>query len=106
MERPLAAASWPAFMHRAAAVFIIKYTVMIDDFHLNYAAGYPPVFILNICTAHCKFIDHPLLVLLIQRNRRFTLAAVPAAAADEYIGKESFLFCFFGLLAHFDLDKQ
>ncbi len=102
MERPLAAAPGAAFMDRTAGVPIIKNTVVVNDLHLHHVAGYPPVFFPDLFTTQAQLVDHPLLILLVQGNGSFALAAVTAAATDKYIGKKRSFFRCCILFIHFD----
>lgn len=79
MKGPLPASPRSPPVNAAAALFVIKYTVTVNDFHLHYPIGDPPVSITHLFPAEAEFLNHSLLVILIKRDRGFSLAAVPAA---------------------------
>lgn len=85
VKRPLAATPGPSLMHRAPHILVVKNAVMIHDLHLHHRTGNPPVFFLNLLLTQAQFGDHPLLIVLVQRDRCFALTAIATAGAVEDI---------------------
>lgn len=93
MERPLPAPPRPTQVYGTTGVLCVKNTVVIHDLHLHHLAGYPPVFFFDFLPGQAQFSDHPFLIILIQRDRGFALAARAATSAGEDIRERGR--CFF-----------
>lgn len=83
MQGPLGAA--PRFAGVDGAAVVKEYTVPILGLHLYRVAGLAPICPGDLLTFHAKVPDHSFLVIYIQRNRGFPMAAVTALLADEYV---------------------
>jgi hypothetical protein len=80
-------------VYGAAGFLCVKNTVVIHDVHLDHIAGYPPVFFFDFLPGQTQFRDHSFLIVLIQRDRGFALAAGAAAGAGEDVRERGR--CFF-----------
>jgi hypothetical protein len=87
MQGPLAATPRTAFMDGAAILRVVKNAVMINYFHLHHRAGHAPVLFLHLLPGQTERTNHPLLIVLIQRDRGFPLTAKTAADAGKNIGQ-------------------
>lgn len=87
MQRPLTAAPGPSLVYGAADILLIKDAVVIHDFHLHRIAAYAPVFFLHLLSGQAQLGNHPFLIIFVQRNRGFALAAEAATGAVKNIRK-------------------
>lgn len=87
MQGPLAATPRTARMDGAAALRAVKNAVMINYFHLHHVAGHAPVLLLHLLTGQSERTNHPLLIILIKRDRGFPLTAEAAAGAGENVSQ-------------------
>jgi len=85
MERPLAAAPGPSFMHGTPRFLTVKNAVTVNRFHLNSGAGNPPVPAGDLFPFEAEGADHAPLVILVQGHGGFTVTAVAAPGTDKNI---------------------
>jgi hypothetical protein len=83
MQRPLSTA--PRFPCMNGTAVIIENTVTVYCLHLNGISGLVPILFNNFMALHIKIFNHSFLVVRIQGNCGFALAAVAALLADEYV---------------------
>ncbi len=83
VDRPLTAA--PRFALVNGTAVIKENAVPVNDFHLDDIAGNTQIFLLDLIKVHAKMSAHPLNILLIERNRCFTMAAIAALLAIKNI---------------------
>ena len=90
MQRPLTASPGPSLMYSTTGILCIKNTMMIHDVHLDHITRYPPIFFFDFLPGQAQLGDHPFLIILIQRDGGFPLAAEAATGTGEDI-RESVL---------------
>lgn len=82
MQRPLPAAPGTAGMDEATLAK--EDTMAVLGFHLDTVATDPPVAPSHLLLCHRQTMEHPLLVILVQRDGSFPLATETTAFATEY----------------------
>jgi hypothetical protein len=83
-------------MDSTTDVLLVKITAVIHDFHLHDITSDPPISLLNLLPAQAQLSNHPFLIVLVQRDRGFALAARAATGAGEDIRQR--WWCFFHTL--------